>query len=133
MPNYFGLEYNNVYNTQKVYLNVNNWLMLRGRQIFIPLFSQLLYEFKILQNKKLKLNNLLINYLNKTKSLEHNKSWTRVLLLEKEMATHSSVLAWRTPGKGEPGGLPSMGLHRVKTRLKRLSSSSSSCQLTIIK
>jgi len=33
--------------------------------------------------------------------------------LEKEMATHSSVLAWRTPGMGEPGGLPSMGLHRV--------------------
>ena len=34
--------------------------------------------------------------------------------LEKEMATHSSVLAWRTPGMGEPGGLPSMGSHRVR-------------------
>ena len=45
--------------------------------------------------------------------------------LEKEMATHSSVLAWRIPGMGEPGGLPSMGLHS-RTRLKRLSSSSSS-------
>ena len=33
--------------------------------------------------------------------------------LEREMATHSSVLAWRIPGTGEPGGLPSMGLHRV--------------------
>ena len=33
--------------------------------------------------------------------------------VEKEMATHSSVLAWRIPGTGEPGGLPSMGLHRV--------------------
>ena len=33
--------------------------------------------------------------------------------LEKEMATHSSVLAWRIPGTEEPGGLPSMGLHRV--------------------
>ena len=33
--------------------------------------------------------------------------------LEKEMVTHSSVLAWRTPGMREPGGLPSMGLHRV--------------------
>ena len=33
--------------------------------------------------------------------------------LEKEMATHSSVLAWRIPGMGEPGGLLSMGLHRV--------------------
>ena len=34
--------------------------------------------------------------------------------LEKEMATHSSVLAWRIPGMGEPGGLLSMGLHRVR-------------------
>ena len=33
--------------------------------------------------------------------------------LEKEMATHSSVLAWRIPGMGEPGGLPSMGSHKV--------------------
>ena len=33
--------------------------------------------------------------------------------LEKERATHSSVLAWRIPGTGEPGGLPSMGSHRV--------------------
>ena len=39
------------------------------------------------------------------------KNWTQ--LLEKEMATHSSVLAWRIPGMGEPGGLPSMGSHRV--------------------
>ena len=48
--------------------------------------------------------------------------WTQVLafferrwepLAEKEMATHSSVLAWRIPGTGEPGGLPSMGSHRV--------------------
>ena len=50
------------------------------------------------------------------------KSWTRLSdftftfhfhALEKEMATHSSVLAWRIPGTGEPGGPPSMGLHRV--------------------
>ena len=34
--------------------------------------------------------------------------------LEKEMATHFSVLAWRIPGTGEPGGLPSTGLHRVR-------------------
>ena len=34
--------------------------------------------------------------------------------LEKEMATHSSVLAWRIPGTMEPGGLPSMGSHRVE-------------------
>ena len=50
------------------------------------------------------------------------KSWTRLSdftftfhfhALEKEMATHSSILAWRIPGTGEPGGLLSMGLHRV--------------------
>ena len=50
------------------------------------------------------------------------KTWTRLSdftfsfhyhALEKEMATHSSVLAWRIPGTGEPGGLPSMGSHRV--------------------
>ena len=50
------------------------------------------------------------------------KSWTRLSdftftfhfpALEREMATHSSVLAWRIPGMGEPGGLPSMGSHRV--------------------
>ena len=33
--------------------------------------------------------------------------------LEKEMATHSNVFAWRIPGMGEPGGLPSLGSHRV--------------------
>ena len=50
------------------------------------------------------------------------KSWTRLSdftftfhfhALEKEMATHSRVLAWRIPGMGEPGGLQSMGSHRV--------------------
>ena len=34
--------------------------------------------------------------------------------LEKEMVTHSSTLAWKIPWTGEPGGLPSMGLHRVR-------------------
>ena len=37
--------------------------------------------------------------------------------LEKEMATHSSVLAWRIPGTGEPGGLLSMGSQRVTTEV----------------
>ena len=40
--------------------------------------------------------------------------------LEKEMATHSSVLAWRILGTGEPGGLPSMGSHRVRHDLSDL-------------
>ena len=51
------------------------------------------------------------------------RSWTQLsnltftfhfLALEKEMVTHSSVLAWRIPGIAEPGGLPFMGLHRVR-------------------
>ena len=41
------------------------------------------------------------------------------------MATHSSVVAWRIPWREEPSGLPSMGSHRIWTRLKQLSSSSS--------
>ena len=49
--------------------------------------------------------------------------------LEKEMATHSSVLAWRIPGTAEPGGLWSMGVAQSRTPLKRFSSSSSSIQL----
>ena len=48
---------------------------------------------------------------------ETQETWVRSLgqedPLEEEMATHSSVLAWRIPGRGKPGGLPSMGLHRV--------------------
>ena len=39
--------------------------------------------------------------------------WFHLHALEKEMATHSSVLDWKTPGTAEPGGLPSMGSHRV--------------------
>ena len=42
--------------------------------------------------------------------------------LEKEMATHSSVLAWRIPGVGEPRGLPSMGLQRVRHNWSNLAS-----------
>ena len=61
------------------------------------------------------------------------KNWTRLSdltftfhfhALEKEMATHSSVLAWRISGIGEPGWLPSMGSHRVR-RQKQLRSNSS--------
>ena len=49
----------------------------------------------------------------KFKANMSNSLLSRSSALEKEMATHSSVLAWRIPGTGEPGGLLSMGLHRV--------------------
>jgi len=48
-----------------------------------------------------------------------------------EVATHSSVLAWRIPGTGEPGGLPSMGSHRVGHDLSDLAvSKRSQCEKT---
>ena len=52
-------------------------------------------------------------HLNKVAYQVFNKQDTEEEM-EKEMATHSSVLAWRIPGTEEPGGLPSMGLHRVR-------------------
>ena len=51
--------------------------------------------------------------------------------LEKEMATHSSVLAWRIPGTGEPGGLPSMGSHRVRHNWSDLAAAAAE-QLTLL-
>ena len=69
------------------------------------------------------------------------KGWTRLSdfafsfhfhALEKEMATHSSVLAWRIPGTAEPGGLPSIyGIAQSQTRLKRLSSTQVSRKLIL--
>ena len=67
--------------------------------------------------------------------LEKSRTWLRdftftfhFLALEKKMASHSSVLAWRIPGTGEPGGLPSMG-SQSRIRLKWLSSGSSMSRL----
>ena len=48
--------------------------------------------------------------------------------LEKEMATHSSVFAWRIPGTGEPGGLPSLGSHRVGHDWSALASAAACAQ-----
>ena len=61
----------------------------------------------------------LVQFLGQEDPLEKGKATYSSILtfhfhaLEKEMATHSSVLTWRIPGTGEPGGLPSMGSHRV--------------------
>ena len=50
--------------------------------------------------------------------------------LEKEMATHFSVLAWRIPGTGEPGGLPSMGSHRVGHNWSDLAAAAAAVNVT---
>ena len=52
--------------------------------------------------------------------------------LEKEMATHSSVLAWRISGTGEPGGLPSMGPHRVGHNWSNLAAAASTKELMLL-
>ena len=73
------------------------------------------------------LNMFMLFFIKMSASVENDvsaieKSWIRLSdftftfhfhALEKEMATHSSVLTWRIPGTGEPGGLPSVRLHRV--------------------
>ena len=69
------------------------------------------------------------------------KSWTQLSnfiftfhfhALEKEMATHSSVLAWRISGTGEPGGLPSMGSHRVGHNWSDLASAAAAANHLIL-
>ena len=53
--------------------------------------------------------------------------------LKKEMATHASVLAWRIPGLGEPGGLPSMGSHRVRHDWSDLAAAAAGVGQSILK
>ena len=70
----------------------------------LPSLYMLLGKYKLKQHEIFFYNNH-----------EHQKVYLRICnmkKLEKEMATHSSVLAWRIPGTGEPGGLPSMESHR---------------------
>ena len=68
-------------------------------------------------NKNQLIMNLLIHFVMFVTTFQYEflffLYWVDHLVLEKEMATYSSVLARRIPGKGEPGGLPSMGSHRV--------------------
>ena len=52
--------------------------------------------------------------------------------LEKEMATHSSILAWRIPGTGDPGGLPSLGLHRVGHDRSDLAAATTQSEFTFL-
>ena len=101
-----------------------NWGLLHCKQI--------LYQLSYEGNPKLLVNGTPLQYSRLENPMDGGgwctavhgvtKSWTRLSdftltfhfhAFEKEMATHSSVLAWRISGTGEPGGLLSMGLHRV--------------------
>ena len=68
------------------------------------------------------------------------KNWTQLKdfpftfhfhTLEKEMATHSSVLTWRIPGTGEPGGLPSLGSHSVGHNWSDLAAAAAAATATL--
>ena len=111
-------------------------MMLWGRDYdFLPDF-----EWRYLKSSLMLLgegNGTPLQYSCLTNPMDGRARWTAVLgvaksrtrlsdftfpfpfhVLEKEMATHSSVLAWRIPGTGEPGGLPSTGSTQSRTRLK---------------
>ena len=85
--------------------------------------TQILFRSQVLNHSEMNLS-VWLHKANRLEKYVHGvtNSWTQLSdftftfhfhVLEKEMATHSSVLAWRIPGMGEPGGLPSMGSHRV--------------------
>ena len=73
------------------------WVQVKGQ--LVVAFSDYLYNPQMVAKSQTPLSNFTFTFY--------------FHALEKEMATHSSVLAWRIPGTAEPGGLLSMGLHRV--------------------
>ena len=75
------------------WIQVYMWLITRTPSLFTRNYHNIVNQLYPTQNKKLKKN---------TKNKTH---------MEKEMATHSSILAWKSPWTEEPGGLQSMGLH----------------------
>ena len=118
-----GLENSGKYAVIKIYI-----LLLAGKWEWFPFSRQEIFSTK--NSTSFKMFCCQIQYLQFLQSSKplgathyqaptifFNRSWFTFNfyfhVLEKEMATHSSVLAWRIPGTGEPGGLPSMGSHRV--------------------
>ena len=105
--------------SQKVTVNC---LVLNSISLNHAFFTLSLSSKQFLQNPS-KINSFLLIYIHSSCAVHGvAKSQTRLSnftftfhlhALEKERATYSSVLAWRIPGTGEPGGLPSMGSHRV--------------------
>ena len=79
-------------------------IKIAGRNI-----NDLRYADKVMAEKEEKLKSLLMRVKEESEKADLKLN----IQLEKEMATHSCVLAWRIPGTAEPGGLPSMGSHTV--------------------
>ena len=72
-----------------------------------------IYNELLLSHKRNKLDLVLVRSMNLEPVIQSEVSRKEKNKYSILMATHSSVLAWRIPGTGEPGGLPSMGSHRV--------------------
>ena len=78
---------------------------------------------------------MLLKYpkMNRTGQKEYREfAWKYSVSSEKEMGTHSSVLAWRIPGTGEPGGLPSMGSHRIGHDWSDLAAAAAFCIMIML-
>ena len=96
------------------FYNSEEWYPRSLLFVFIYCFIQQVYALGI------DIHQLIPGRLQSMGSLRVRDDWATSAFnfhfhaLEKEMATHSSVLAWRIPGTGKPGGLPSMGSHRVR-------------------
>ena len=85
------------------------------------------YKFGI-TNRRIKENSATVHGVAKSPTRLSTFTFTfHFHALEKEMATHSSVLAWRIPGMGEPGGLPSLGSHRVGHDWSDLAAAAAAC------
>ena len=114
--------------------NISIWMQRYWLQLYIWAFSDLYVWFptcdspsqgcwwgkkliSLTHHKSCLENKTILNYkipaYNEGSSMSF-LTHTYICVMEKEMATHSSVLVWKIPGSGEPGGLPSMGLYKVR-------------------
>ena len=97
--------------TKSIHTNNNNEIDLQGCN-WVELEQEKIQEVR---RQKRSLLGLSVHGVAKSRTRLSNFTFTfHFHALEKEMATHSSVFAWRIPGPGEPGGLPSVGSHRVR-------------------
>ena len=102
---------------QSIGASASVWVLSMNIQGWFPLIQTSLISLQFRGLSRVFFNTVL---------QKHQLFGAQLSLSEKEMATHSSVLARRIPGTGEPGGLPIYGVAQNRTRLKRLSNSSSS-------
>ena len=102
---YLFVTFCNIQNLESIKIFSSNW---RYKQTVVNTFNRILFT-----NRRA---SLLAQMVKNLPALQESQVWSlgQEDLLEKEMATHSSIIAWRIPWIEEPGGLPFMGLQRVR-------------------